>query len=501
MSFAARFLAQISDISNRLDIHAIERAVRILVALRKRGGRLFIIGSGGGAGHSSHAVCDFRKLCGIESYCPTDNISELTANINDHGWESSIARSLENSRLNSKDCLLVMSVGGGDEEKNVSVNLVNAIKFAKKEGAQVIGFVGRDGGYTKKVADASIIVPTVEPAQITPHTEAFQAVLWHLLVSHPELKINPTKWESTALYSEALLGGEDETRIHQIETKIFADGADIAGILEMCDNPLVAGFTTNPTLMRKAGISDYETFALEVLPLIGERPISFEVFSDDIAEMGEQARIISSWGENVYVKIPITTTTGESCAGVIKALSDEGVKVNITAIMTVGQVAEVLPALDNSRGAYISVFAGRIADTGRDPVPVMRQIVHMLDSYTNVELLWASTRELINIFQANDIGCDIITVTNDILRKLNGIGRDLEDYSLETVKMFYNDAKAAGFSLRGKNTRRASDVSPVLSVEVERHEQQGAPGASDEVPKVSVAGSFSNRMASSFRLD
>ena len=391
-------------------------------------------------------MCDFRKLCNLEAYCATDNVSERTARINDDGWDSSLANYLKGSRITPKDCVLVFSVGGGNEEKKVSVNLVNAVKAAKEVGARVVGIVGRDGGYTAKAADACVVVPTVEASHITPHTESFQALVWHLMVSHPELQINATKWESTAEY-KAKPRSKQSTTIHEFDVKIFADGAEIGGMLEMYKNPLISGFTTNPTLMKKAGITDYALFAKEVLTLIKDKPISFEVFSDDFREMEQQALTIASWGENVYVKIPVTNTRGESSVALVKRLTEAGVKVNVTAIMTLAQVQEVLPALKNTPGAYVSIFAGRIADTGLDPLPIMKQAMKMLLDYPNVELIWASPRELLNIIQADDIGCHVITVTNDILKKLVTLGKDLNEYSLDTVKMFFNDATSAGFTL------------------------------------------------------
>lgn len=195
MSFSDEFLRQTREIAERLDRAAIEQAALVLAQVRARGGRLFLIGSGGGAGHASHAACDFRKLCGFEAYCPTDNVSELTARINDEGWESSLAQYLRGSRLGPEDCLLVFSVGGGSEEKRVSLNLVQAVRFAKERRAKVVGVVGRDGGYVAQAADACIIIPTVAPAMVTPHTEGFQAVVWHLLVSHPQLQTQTAKWE------------------------------------------------------------------------------------------------------------------------------------------------------------------------------------------------------------------------------------------------------------------------------------------------------------------
>jgi len=231
------------------------------------------------------------------------------------------------------------------------------------------------------------------------------------------------------------------------KVKLFADGADLAGIKEMAANPAIMGFTTNPTLMRKAGIADYRTFALEVLQAIPDRPISFEVFADEFSEMERQALEIASWGDNVYAKIPVTNTKRQSAASLVRKLSSAGVKLNVTALMTLDQVAEITEALAAGTAAYISVFAGRIADTGRDPVPLMAEAVQVMKKKPKAELIWASPRELLNIFHADQIGCHIITVTNDILKKLELVGYDLADYSLDTVKMFHNDAAGAGFRL------------------------------------------------------
>lgn len=235
--------------------------------------------------------------------------------------------------------------------------------------------------------------------------------------------------------------------MHFKNVKIFADGAEKSGILEMDLNPAISGFTTNPTLMKKAGIRDYRGFAKDILSHIKHKPISFEVFSDDFDTMEVQALEIASWGSNVYVKIPITNTLGESSVPLIQSLSDKRVKVNVTAIMTIGQVKATLPALAKSPGAYISIFAGRIADTGLDPTPIMKEALDLIRLMPQVELIWASPRELLNIIQADQIGCHVITVTNDILRKLNTLGKDLSTFSLETVQMFRDDAVAAGFDL------------------------------------------------------
>lgn len=235
--------------------------------------------------------------------------------------------------------------------------------------------------------------------------------------------------------------------IQQLQVKIFADGADKTGILEMYKHSYIKGFTTNPTLMRKEGIKDYEAFAIDILESVKDRPISFEVFSDDFSEMFEQARRIASWGKNVYVKIPVTNTKGQPAYALMRKLALAGVKQNVTALMTANQVNEVTKALSDGPSSYISVFAGRIADTGLDPMPIMAEAVKIMRPHEQLELIWASPRELLNVFQADAVGCHIITATNDILKKLSLVGKNLEEYSLETVKMFYNDAVAAGFSL------------------------------------------------------
>ena len=229
--------------------------------------------------------------------------------------------------------------------------------------------------------------------------------------------------------------------------KIYADGADKATMLQMHANPYIQGFTTNPTLMRKSGVADYRSFAKEVLDVIKDRPISFEVFADDFSEMEDQAREIASWGENVIVKIPVTNTRGEPADRVMRNLSTGGVKVNVTAVLTLEHVRRAVDNINEGAPGKVSVFAGRIADTGRDPVPVMAAAVELLRPYPNLELIWASPRELLNVFQADSIGCHIITATTDILKKLSLIHKDLHEYSLETVKMFYDDARKAGYHI------------------------------------------------------
>ena len=238
------------------------------------------------------------------------------------------------------------------------------------------------------------------------------------------------------------MAGGDSLRV-----KLFADGADLAGILEMYANPQIKGFTTNPTLMRKAGVQDYEAFAKEVLARVPDRPVSLEVFADEFDEMDRQARRIASWGDNVCVKVPVTNTRGDSAAPLIRRLSADGIVLNVTAILTLDQVREVGAALAAEVPAIVSVFAGRVADTGIDPVPHMRQCLEILAERPKAELLWASPREVLNVFQADAIGCHIITATNDILKKLPLAGKDLTDYSRETVEMFRKDALAAGYSI------------------------------------------------------
>jgi len=235
--------------------------------------------------------------------------------------------------------------------------------------------------------------------------------------------------------------------LSDLKIKLFADGADLAGMVEMASKDHIQGLTTNPTLMKKVGISDYKSFALDVLKQIPSKPISFEVFSDELDEMKRQGAEIAGWGTNVYVKIPVTNTQGISTAPVIKFLVEHQVKVNVTALMTLEQVEQVSRVLSPEIASYISIFAGRIADTGRNPVPIMERAIDHVAELGLCEIIWASPRELLNVFQADEINCHIITATNDILKKLELVGHDLEKYSLETVQMFRNDAVAAGFKL------------------------------------------------------
>jgi transaldolase len=233
----------------------------------------------------------------------------------------------------------------------------------------------------------------------------------------------------------------------RISTRVFADGADLDGILRLAADPKISGFTTNPTLMWKAGLTEYADFAQRLLERITTHPISFEVFADDEAEIRRQARKIAAWGKNVYVKIPVTTTAGESLAPLVRELSEDGVQVNVTALFTTAQVELITAAVANGAPSYVSVFAGRIADAGVDPVPIMARSVEILAAAPRSELIWASPREVLNVVQADDVGCHIITMTHDLIKKLESLGKNLEQFSLETVQMFRRDAIAAGFTL------------------------------------------------------
>jgi len=245
----------------------------------------------------------------------------------------------------------------------------------------------------------------------------------------------------------AALADSPTVELDSLRVKVFADGASIEGIRSLIANPMIAGLTTNPTLMRKAGIEDYESFARDVLEIVSDKPVSFEVFSDEPDEMLRQARKIAAWGDNVYVKIPVTDTSGNFMGDVVRELASEGHKVNVTGMLTLDQVERSAEALGSDAPAYASVFAGRIADAGVDPVPIMSRALELIASRPNIELLWASPREILNIVQADAIGCHVITVTHDLLKKLPLIGKDLDEFSLETVRMFHNDAREAGYSL------------------------------------------------------
>lgn len=241
--------------------------------------------------------------------------------------------------------------------------------------------------------------------------------------------------------------------VNKMNLSIYADGADLESIKQAKKNPLVKGFTTNPTLMRQAGVTDYEAFAKAALEVVDGMPLSLEVFSDDFEEMEWQARKIASWGKNVNVKIPVTNTKGKSAAKLVKSLSDDGIICNVTALMTLEQVEEITESLNPQTEAIISVFAGRIADTGLDPMPLMREAVSIAAAKPKAKMLWASPREALNIVQADEVGCHIITVTPALLSKVSSFNKDLNQFSMETVQMFYNDAKASGFALSREDTR------------------------------------------------
>jgi transaldolase len=243
--------------------------------------------------------------------------------------------------------------------------------------------------------------------------------------------------------------------LENLNVKIFADGADLDSMRTLCTNPHIKGFTTNPTLMRKAGVLHYEAFARELLGIVSGRPVSFEVFADEEHAMEAQALAIASWGPNVNVKIPVTNQTGVFMGPLIRRLSEAGVILNVTALLTLDQVAQVIEALHPDTPAIVSIFAGRIADTGIDPMPIMKAAAAMLRARPLAKLLWASPRELFNIFQADEAGCHIVTVPPEILQKLNLVGKNLTEYSLETVAMFHRDARAAGYTIETRTLASA----------------------------------------------
>ena len=408
-------------IAESINKDSITQLAKSIQQLKKDGGRLFILGVGGSAANASHAVNDFRKILNIEAYAPSDNVSELTARTNDDGWSTTYSAWLKGSRLNYNDAVLVFSVGGGST--NTSQNLVEAMQYAKQIGANIFSIVSRDGGIAKQLSQCCVLVPVIANDTITPHAEEWQGIIWHLLVSCVQ--------QST----------------DKLSVRIFSDGADLSEMKKMLDRG-IGGFTTNPTLMSKAGITDYFGFAKDALSIVGDKPISFEVFADDFGEMYEQAMKIAALGDNVFVKIPITNTKGQSSVDLIRDLDFKRVKLNVTAIFTPAQVKGVIDNITGDIEHIISVFAGRIADTGIDPIPVMQKCKTLITQFApRLSLLWASPREVLNIYQADEIGCDIITATPDLLLKMGLYGKDLTEYSKETVQMFYNDAKKSGFTL------------------------------------------------------
>ena len=255
-------------------------------------------------------------------------------------------------------------------------------------------------------------------------------------------RMRPRSWDAHPPQCSSL------TRVlNEISTKVFSDGADLDTILRLASDPRIQGFTTNPTLMWKAGLTEYSEFARRLLEVVNRQPISFEVFADEPAEIRRQARLIASWAPNVYVKIPVTTTNGESLAPLVRELSEDGIQINVTALFTPAQVELITQAVRDGAPSCISVFAGRIADAGMDPVPIMERSVNIMASAPRAELIWASPREVLNVVQADQVGCHIITMTHDLLKKLDSLGKSLEQFSLETVQMFRRDAIAAGFTL------------------------------------------------------
>lgn len=426
-----RYLNETALIIEQIDRDEIVKGIAILEEIRKNEGRLFILGVGGSAANASHAVNDFRKIGGIECYAPTDNVAELTARTNDEGWETTFSEWLRISKICGNDAILVLSVGGGSE--TTSLNIVNALKLGKEKGAKVISIVSRTGGYSKEVSDVCVLVPMVSEERITPHAEGWQGIIWHLLVN--------------AISGQKKGNMDRKMRIEDLRIAIYADGADIHEMMEMARKDFIKGFTTNPELMKKAGVTSYTEFAQSVTGAIPDKPVSFEVFADDFASMEREAHILAGYGENVFIKIPITNTKGESSVPLIARLSRAGLNLNITAVFTVKQTKAVLDVLERNTKNIISVFAGRIADTGTDPETVMREVASLCREKPGVMSLWASSREVFNIMQAERCGVDIITLTGDLLSRLGNVGKSLEQFSLETVQMFAKSGEELGFSI------------------------------------------------------
>lgn len=433
------YFSEAERIIKELDKEKIEEIINIIFETWKNEGTVFIIGCGGSASTATHFACDLSKSTlvpgkkGLKAIALVDNIPLVSAWTNDSGWGSVFKGQLENW-LKKGDVLIGFSVHGGSGEGNAgpwSQNLVQAMKFAKEKGARVIGLSGFDGGAMKNMADKCLTVPINAEPLGTPLVESFHVVLHHLICLGLKKKI------------EAI----NHKRIDELKIKIFADGADKQSMIEFNKNNLIKGFTTNPSLMKEAGVADYRTFGKEILENIRNKPVSLEVFSDDFSEMEEQAKILNALGDNVYVKIPITNTKNESSFDLIKKLSNQGIKINVTAVLDIDQVKHIAPAFSSNTPGIISVFAGRIADTGRDPLPVMKEAKIFLNRFNNLELLWASPRQVFDIFLAEEANCDIITVLPGFLKKLDRIGKELKDYSLETVKMFYDDAQNKEYKL------------------------------------------------------
>ncbi len=434
------YFSELERIAKEIEKNKINEIVELLFTAWKNERIVYLMGCGGSASTATHFACDLAKSTivtgkkGLKTISLVDNIPLVSAWTNDNGWGSVFKSQLQNW-LSPGDVLIGFSVHGGSgsgEAGPWSQNLVQAMAFARENGAKIIGFSGFEGGKMKEMSDVCITVPINSEPLGTPLVESLHPALHHLICLALRKRISEINMVK---------------KIEELKVKIFADGADKQAMLEFNRNPLIKGFTTNPSLMKEAGVVDYQAFAKEILATIKEKPVSLEVFSDDFAEMARQAKIINGLGENIYVKIPISNTKGESSFNLIKELSGQGIKINVTAILDLDQVKHIAPAFSPAAPGIISVFAGRIADTGRDPVPIMKAAKEFLNAFKNLELLWASPRQVFDIFQAEEANCDIITVLPGFLGKLDRIGKGLKDYSLETVKMFYDDARNQEYKL------------------------------------------------------
>jgi len=441
--YTKRYLKEVGGIARKLKVSEIEKMVDLLSELRNNKGRLFFIGVGGGAGNSTHAVNDFRKIAGIEAYTPLDNVSELTARVNDDGWETVLVNWLKGSSLNSQDGVFVFSVGGGSEKNNISTNIVEALKYAQKVDAKVFGVVGRDGGYTARIANSCIIVPTMSPDTVTPNTESFQSTIWHLLVSHPKLKLDEMKWE--AVSDKSLNRERKADNLHLITHRmigpkaIFIDSSDIKEIKKYLKMGIIQGVTTNPTILLKDGVTGgmkkIEKITIEIAELIYPYPLSIEVTTNKKREMINQAREFSQWSDNINIKITFHGPKGEmENLEVIHVLEQQyNIRVNATAMMNAQQC--FLAAL--SGATYVSIFGGRVNDMGYNCINQIRKLRKLLDEYKlNSKIIIGSTREVLNVVEWLSAGAHIITVTPKLIEKMI-----IHPYTKETVQMFLDDAK------------------------------------------------------------